>query len=352
MDQLLSWFGEERYCANLDRVRRFWAGEGRAIVSMTSDHASYRQSHDEALMLENAIENLRDQARLPGVNLPSFYPDFGTISTAKYWGGSWRFDSTGRFIFIDPAASTLDEALELVPRAIDDPEMDVARGLRIYRQLCERLETEHLWFRTPDFQGTLNTAGLIVDQQELLIGMHTAPEKVHAFLDRVCAFLIDYGHYLRRETNGRVCGNIWPFTFLPAELGMSLTEDLMPLLSAELFREFGIPYLKRLQEAFGGVQVHCCGECGRHVANLRAAGIRPRAFEFHYPFVDVEELATLSDDTVFVTYLIADRQARYLDQLDYYRRLLAETPYRYWFPLTAESEEGRRFIEECEHVYC
>lgn len=125
----------------------------------------------------------------------------------------------------------------------------------------------------------------------------------------------------------------------------------MPLLSAELYQEFGIPYVKRLNEAFGGVQIHCCGEWGRHAENLRSAGIRLRAAEFHYPFTAIRELAPLADDTVFATYLIPDRQARYINQFDYYRRLIAETPYRYWFPLTAESEEGRRFIEECEHAF-
>ena len=348
MDRLPAWCGEERYHGNLDRVRRFWAGEGRAIVSMTSEHAYYRQHFNDEEVLEKAAENLRDQARLPGVNLPSFFPDFGTISTAKYWGGHWRFDSTGGHIFIDPVAATLDEALALTPRPVDDPELDAAHGLRLYRALCERLETEHLWFRTPDFQGTLNTAGLIVDQQELLIGMHGEPEKVHAFLDKVCTFLIDYGQYLKRETNGKVCGNIWPYTFLPAELGMSFTEDLMPLLSTELYLEFGIPCVKRLNDAFGGVQIHCCGDWGRHAANLRAAGIRLRAAEYHYPFTDISELAPLAGDTVFATYLIPDRQARYADQFDYYRRLLAETPYRFWFPLTAESEEGWKFVEEIE----
>jgi len=315
VDRLLSLFGEDRYHADLDRVRRFWAGEGRAIVSMTSDRAAYRQNFNDEEILAKAVENLRDQARLPGVNIPSYFPDFGTISTAKYWGGHWHFDSTGGHIFIDPVAATLDDALALTPRPIDDPEMDIARGLRLYRQLCERLETEHLWFRTPDFQGTLNTAGLIVDQQELLMGMHSEPEKVHAFLNKVCDFLIDYGQYIKRETNGKVCGNIWPFTFLPAELGLSFTEDLMPLLSAELYLEFGIPYVQRLNEAFGGVQIHCCGDWGRHAENLRAAGIRLHAAEFHYPFTDVEELAPLAAETVFATYLIPDRQTRYTDRL-------------------------------------
>lgn len=348
MDQLLAWCGEARYDETMARIRRFWAGEGRVLVSMTSDCANYRQCFDDELILERAVENLRDQARLPGVNLPFFQPDFGTVTTAKYWGGTPRFDSTGGNIFIDPVAQTLEETLALTPRPVDDPELDAARALRLYRRLCERLETDRLWFRTPDFQGTLNTAGLVMNQQELLIAMHCEPELVHAFLDRVCTFLIDYGRYLICETGGKVCGNIWPFTFLPADLGMSFTEDLMPLLSAELFQEFGLPYTKRFADAFGGTHIHCCGDWGRHAANLRAAGIVPRAVEFHYPFTDIAELAPLAPETVFVTYIIPDRQDRYRDTFDYFRRLLADTPHRFWFPLFGETPEGVAFIEEVD----
>jgi len=52
MDRLSAWCGEERYHGNLDRVRRFWAGEGRAIVSMTSEHAYYRQNFNDEEVLD------------------------------------------------------------------------------------------------------------------------------------------------------------------------------------------------------------------------------------------------------------------------------------------------------------
>ncbi len=348
MDQLLTWFGEQRYHDTLARIRRFWAGEGRVLVSMTSDHAYYRQHFDDDAVVELVIENLRDQARLPGVNLPCYCPDFGTVSTAKYWGGATRFDSTGGHIFIDPTAQTLEEALALTPRPVDDPAMDAARGLRLYRRVCERLETDALWFRTPDLQGVLNTAGLVVQQQELLMAMYSEPALVHAFLDRVCDHLIAYARYLARETGGKLCGSIWPFTVLPIDLGVCFTEDLLPLLSAEMYREFGLPYTRRLAAAFGGAQIHCCGDWGRHAGVLRAADFGLRAVEFHYPFTSIDALAALAPETVFVTYLIPDRQDRYRDSFDYYRRLLAETPHRYWFPLTTESPEGWAFLAEVE----
>ncbi|MHB9134160.1 MAG: uroporphyrinogen decarboxylase/cobalamine-independent methonine synthase family protein [Armatimonadota bacterium] len=343
MDQLLQWYGAERYADDLERVRRFWQGEGRVIISCNSSHAPYRQLFDDQKILDNACANLQHQAGLPGVNLPSFFPDFGTISTAKYWGGEAHFDSTGGNIFIDPMAQSVEEALKLEPLTVDDPAMDGAHGLRLYRALCERLDTDALWLRTPDFQGTLTTAGLVLNQEELLMAMYAEPEELHAFLDKVCTFLIDYAQYLRRETGNKTCGNIWPYTFFPGEMGMSFTEDLMPLLPPDLYQEFGIPYLKRLGEAFDGLHIHCCGDWGRHAANLKASGLNIKAFEFHYPATTIEEIACLADSTVFIPYIIMDRQDRFSNPYEYYRYLLEETEYRYWFAL-GDDEEAQAFV--------
>jgi hypothetical protein len=345
MDQLRAWF--TTYDADLERVRRFWQGEGRTLVSLYPAGQAYRQCFDHATILREAPRFLQAQAQQPGTNLPSFYPDWGTISTARYWGGEPRFDSTGGNIFIDPVAQTLDEALALAPLPVDDPAMDGARALTLWNELSAQLGTRDLWLRSPDMQGTLNTAGLVVNQEELWMAMYSDPAKVHAFLEQVCDFLIRYARYLRQEAGGLVCGNIWPYTFFPAEFGISLTEDMMPLMSAKLYKAFGIPYLRAIGEAMGGLHIHCCGDWGRHAANLKAAELPIRAVEFHYPFTTIEELAPLAGETVFIPYIMLNRQDTFPSALDYYRHLLDSTPphYRYWFALGDDSAEARAFAE-------
>jgi hypothetical protein len=348
MDRLLAWYGEENYARQLARARRFWAGEGRCVVSVQSSHQAYRQTFKPEEILRRAPENLRHQATLPGLNLPSFFPDFGTVSTARYWGGRARFDSTGANIFVDPVASDLDQALSLAPLPPDHPRQDAALGLRLYRTVCEQLETDRLWLRTPDFQGPLNTAGLVLRQEEMLVAMHEAPEKLHAFLARVCDFLISYQRHLCHAAQGRVCGNIWPYTFLPCDLGAALTEDLMPLLSPMQYQEFGIPYLRRIEQALGPLHVHCCGQFGRHAANLKKAGLKLRALEFHHPFTTIEQLECLSSETVFIPYIALDKQDRFKTSREYYWRLLKETPaqFRYWFALMDDSAENLELARE------
>jgi hypothetical protein len=344
VDQLRGWYPD--YGAELGRVNAFWHGEGRYLISVYASDHNYRQCFDDEQILTQAPLHLRAQARLPGVNLPSFYADWGTVSTATYWGGTPRFDSTGGNIYVDPVAQTIDEALALEPLLVDDPALDAHRGIRLYRQVAEQLGTDCLWLRTPDMQGTLNTAGLVMNQEEMMIAMYTDPRKVHAYLDRVCDFLIDYARYLRRETGSKVCGNIWPYTFYPAEVGISLTEDLMPLISADLYKEYGIPSLHKLQDALGALHIHCCGDWGRHAQNLQEAGLDIRAAEFHYPATRIEELAPLAEDTVFIPYILLDRQDAFASVTEYYRYLIEETECRYWFACADDSPEMLAFAEE------
>ena len=347
MDELLSWFGTERYEQDLASVERFWAGEGRFLISLTTSKHGYRQNFD-GNPVQMAAENLRAQASLPGINLPSLFADYGTISTARYWGGTVHGHQEQVHPYIDPVAQTLEEALALRPAAVDDPQQDAHRGLELWRRVSQRLGTQSLWLRTPDMQGTLNTAGLIMNQEELMMGMYAEPQLVHAFLDKVCSFLIEYARHLRQQTQGRICGNIWPYTFYTPKQGVALTEDLMPLLPADLYREFGIPYLRKIQQALGGLHIHCCGNWGHHVANLRESGLKIDAMEFHHPDTRLEELEPLAGTTVFIPYLMGHKQEQFKKPTDFYRHLIEHTParFRYWFALPDDGEDSLRFARD------
>lgn len=351
-DLLTQWYGEERLARDEAIARRFWAGEGRAVATLMLWPFPYRQSFDDETMLTAAPQHLQATAGLPGLGAPCFHADFGTISTARYWGGETEFGQ-GSNIHLKPVARNLEQALALVPAAVDDPQHDAAHALRLYHQLRERLETDKLWLRTPDFQGVLTTAGLIVEQTELLMGLVADPDLAHQFLDRVCDFLISYGQYLKRETGGRVCGNIWPDTFLPCDVGMSFTEDFMPLLSPDTYREYALPVLRRLQDAFGGLHIHCCGEYGRHAATLADESLNVLALESHHPLTKLEELEPLAPRTVFIPFLNGWVRGGFATTLEFFEHLLNNTPehYRYWFIVSEDTPEAREFVTRVMNEY-
>jgi uroporphyrinogen-III decarboxylase len=351
MDQLVEWFGKERCSRDLERVEQFWNGQGRCLASITSMENMYRQLDDLNKMAELAVENLKDQARLPGVNIPTLIADFGTVTTAKYWGGKAYRDSTGENISIERAAKNVDEALAIEPKRVDDPEMDAALSIKLYRDVCRRLNTSHLWVRAGDLQGPLNTASLVVSDEEFLIELYTKPQEIHQFLGIVADFLIDYVRYTQKETDNHIAGAIWPWIFQPPQFGFGMTEDMMPFLSPDLYKEFGVPYVKRMTDALGPVQIHCCGKWGHHAQNLATSGIKIRSVEFWYPHTTIQELKPLADKgVVFVPYISLDKcPEQFKTQEEYYRHLLKNTPdhYRYWFSFVGQTPEGCEFIRDC-----
>lgn len=346
-DFLAEHFGNEVLQARHRKVDEFWNGHGRYLVSITTGKHGYRQQRNDADILPLFRQNLQAQSQVPGCNIPSFFPDFGTISLPKFWGGNvqWPKDTN---IYIEPVTQDVETALKLKPAAVDDPAMDAARAVRLFRSACDLLGTDQLPMRTPDMQGPLNTAGLIVNQEEMMMTMHENPDLVHALLDRTTDFIIELVTYLRRQTSDKLCGNIWPYTHYPITRGLAFTEDIMPLVSADLYKTFAVPYLKRLDQTFGPMLIHCCGDWGRHAPTFANAGLRLAGAEFHYPFTRIEELLPLADNTVFIPYIALDKQTNFSSTTAYYRHLLDSTKgrCRFWFAWYDDTEEARKFVAE------
>lgn len=269
------------------KLRRFWAGEGpRAVLMINNGVYAYRQIDDDERMVENAVLQILTSAELSEDYLPWFGPDFGTISTALAWGGE-VIHPEGGCVFIKPVIHTPEDVYRLQPA--DPAGGHVARAIALAQRVKARLGSAHIWCRTVDMQGPLSTAGLLWEQEDFFCSMLTDPGAVHHLLDRVTTHLI--GMYRAMQQGmGPLCGMIWPYHWLPDDLGVVFTEDLMPLLSPELYREFGLPYMKRLADTFGGAFIHCCGEFEQHLPALAASGANILGFDYAEPCTRTEAL--------------------------------------------------------------
>jgi len=277
----------ELLAAREEKLRRFWAGDGpRAVVSLHDSEFNYRQIEGDDLIVENAVKSILASANLSEDYLPWFGPDFGTISTARAFGGEIIHPDGGN-IFIKPIISDPEEADAAV--AGDPAGGDVAHAIALAARVRERLGTDKLWCRGVDMQGPLSTVSLLWEQEDLLCSMYTDPEPVHRLLDRVTDHLIAIMH-AQEVGMGPMCGSVWPYVWLPQDLGVVITEDMMPLMSPELYKEFGLPYVKRIADEFNGVFVHCCGAFSQHLDNIAASGINYRGIEYWEPYMKTEEI--------------------------------------------------------------
>lgn len=344
-------FTAARIDAALARARSFWLGESRAPRVSLYTQPSYRQATDDDAIVAGAVACIRRDGALgePDV-LPSFWPDFGTISTARMWGGRVIPPPPDGFIHIEPVAHTAADLETLACCPFE--ESDFARAIRLHRRVCERLETDAVFVRTPDLQGPMNTLALILDQTELMCALTEAPDAVHAALDQITDTLIAC---LRRfcDTLGRerVIGSIWPYHTLPATMGVSITQDYMPLLGPDAYAEFELPRLKRIADAFGGVWIHCCGVYRQHLPALSTADFRIWGLELAYPQMTPMEVYPLFGDRIACLVGVSpDGAARFPSLLDYARFLATQecARNRFWFAACHEWLDGaelRRVVE-------
>lgn len=324
----------------LETISSFWRGERTGpLLSLVVD-PTYRQILDHHIInleavADSAVECIRAEIESGAANVvPTVYADFGTISTAKLFGGAVVPPPEGGNLHIEPIVQRSDELESLV--ACPFEESDFQTAVELWRLVCDRLGTDEVFLRTPDFQGPLNTLALVMDQQELLMGMYSEPEAIQAALQSITTTLIDYHQRLRAELGGgRVIGNIWPYTILPENLGASLTQDMLPLISAELYRDFELPQVRRISEAFNGVQIHCCGKYAHHLSVLRNSGVALRALEFHHPFTKFSDIHDVfGDDIAYIPYLFGECDD-YPDYTDFAADLIKQgTPdTRFYFAL-------------------
>lgn len=315
-------------------LRRFWVGEGaRAVLSIHNGAYPYRQIDDDDLIVERAAMQILTSADLSDDYLPWFGPDFGTISTSVPWGGEIAHPDDG-CMFIKPVIFSPDEVDRVQPANPDSGH--VARAVKLTRRLRERLGTSRFWTRTFDVQGPLNTAALLWEQTDFLCSMISDPDAVHALLDRVTDHLIAMVRAMRVEMSP-MGGNIWPYVWLPDDLGICFTEDMMPLLSPELYREFGIPYMKRLADAFGGAFIHCCGAFEQHLESLSTSGVNFLGFDYFEPLTRTEALYdAFGSRPVYHVFMGLEGEEIWGDTAGFLEQKLARVAppdMRFWFTL-------------------
>ena len=89
-------FTSERINNALDESRSFLRGKRREPLLTVHTSPDYRQETDSDVIVAKACVQIRaDAASGEPHLLPTFWADFGTISTAKLWGGKILSASSG-----------------------------------------------------------------------------------------------------------------------------------------------------------------------------------------------------------------------------------------------------------------
>lgn len=341
-------FSEERIEQTLAKARAFWAGESSEPMVSIYHQPDYRQEPDDETLVAKAVACIQQDGAggWPEI-LPTLWADFGTVSTAAMWGGTIIPPQGERCIHIEPVANDLETLADVALRPYE--ETDFARAERLFEQVCQRLGTDRVFVRTPDFQGPMNTLALLVEQEELICGLIEEPELAHQTLGQVTDVLIErYDRFYRTIGHDRLVGNIWPYLILPGDLGVAITQDYMPLLSPDLYETFEVPQLKRIADHFGGVFIHCCGTYRQHLPVLARAELNLLGLECFHPQMTPSELwEVFGDDIAYLVNVSADGAEEFPSIIDFARHLATQpcANARFWFASCHEWADGRELTD-------
>ena len=123
-----------------------------------------------------------------------------------------------------------------------------------------------------DVQSPMDIAALVWEKADLLVAMIEEPEAVQALAAKTHALLTAFlDEWFARYGTEFIAH--FPEYFMPG--GLTLSEDEIGAVNAEMFDEFFAPHLGALSERYGGIGIHCCADAGHQWAGLRAVpGLR------------------------------------------------------------------------------
>ena len=120
-----------------------------------------------------------------------------------------------------------------------------------------------------DMQGPLDTLGLMCGQAQLYQWMYREPKMVHELFEIVTTAFIDWVRVQKEHIGEPLdCSNGLQGVWSPGGVGVWESDDDLVLIDAGLYREFVVPHISRIFEAFDGGSVHFCGNAAHQIDNL------------------------------------------------------------------------------------
>ncbi len=147
-------------------------------------------------------------------------------------------------------------------RVYDLPQPDIQSGLLKdtleYVDYFRLVTADRYPIAMTDLQGPLDTAYLVWDSSDFMIAMLEHSKEVHHLMRQVTDLIIKFIKVLRGRVKEFVPAH-FPPVYLPDGMGVSVSEDVLAMISPKLYEEYSLPYINQLSEEFGGVVIHSCG---------------------------------------------------------------------------------------------
>ena len=245
-----------------DRIPFVFVGPPSADENLNFDIFNGVYTHEESLV--GQLETIIDRAALDDDYIPSLSPGYrqGTIPTA--YGA--KEDFRDEHIWVKPMIRDAGDIFELGHPDFRKQGVaaEILDRIRFFRSATQG----RIAIQLADMQGPLGLASNMWGTGPLLEAMYTDPRAVHHLLQVMTDAFIEFVRLQVEAAEGDLIPIHFPIVWMPSGHGVGLSEDLLALLSPQLYPIFGRPYNERIADAFGGVVIHSCGSTEHNLATL------------------------------------------------------------------------------------
>jgi len=120
-----------------------------------------------------------------------------------------------------------------------------------------------------DPQSPLDVASLIWKTDDFLMACYTNKKEVHYLMDLLTESFIEF-YSAQHDVIKNSAYPVHAFPLVDSNDGIAVSDDQVVLMTPDLYREFGIPSLEKISEAFGGIYYHSCGDWGPFMDDVLA----------------------------------------------------------------------------------
>ena len=255
----LTWSGRNR-----DRPAFILADVNAAIIGQDDVPDDY---FEPSRMFEyQAAKIERHMADIPDDYIPVFHPWYSTAVLPSALGVKVRFQKG-----LDPAA---ESTVISEPEDVRKLEFPDCHSDGLMPKVLEAID----YFRkntdaavcVTDTQGPFNIALTLTGVETFFLWMYEYPNAVHELMEFCTDALIRWVKVQKEHAGHRIQGDAYPHTiYLPEGFGgIAFSDDDLVVISPEHYREYIMPYNRKLLEAFSGGTIHFCGSAKHQIENI------------------------------------------------------------------------------------
>jgi uroporphyrinogen decarboxylase len=209
--------------------------------------------------------------------LPGFWSEFGMCTEPSAFGAKMIWDQNN----LPHASKIMNDISEAVNLKIPNPKTDgllpfVIQRLVNYQKSIHEMGHE---IKFAVARGPLNIASFLMGTTELMMGFMMDPESSHKLLETITQFSINW---IQQQKE-----------MFPSIEGILVLDDIVGFVGDDECKEFAVPYIKRIFEAFDSKLNFFHNDAQGLVSTpyLKEMGVHLFNFSFEHSMKEIRELA-------------------------------------------------------------